>query len=236
MCGRYTLTRSASEIAEHFGAELDEEAAALGGRFNLAPSQTVPVLRVPEPGAAPRLEGRRWGLVPSWARDPAIGARLVNARLESVRTKPAYRAAVRRRRCLLPADGFYEWRSHPTRGREPHWVHLDDGGLFAFAGLYERWRGEDGALLATCALLTTEAGPALADLHPRMPVLVDPEDRAAWLDPETQDAAPLLERLPGRASERLAYRPVTRRVNSPHNEGPACLEAPEPTTLRIEDF
>lgn len=236
MCGRYTLTSSAAEVADHF--DLDEAAVAelaAGARYNIAPTQSVPVVRVR--GGRRALELRRWGLVPHWARDLRIGARLINARVETVAEKAAFRQAYRRRRCLVPANGFYEWKAHPRR-RRPHYIQLCGGALFGFAGLYERWRGAsapakqrdllppaDETPVESFTLLTTEANARIRPLHDRMPVILPPEAYARWLDPQLEDpdtlSALLREAAP--VAEGLVYHPVGWQVNRPAHDAADCI-------------
>jgi len=229
MCGRYTLTATPSAVAEHFGlATLPE----LAPRYNIAPGQRVPVVRVSSTGDR-RLELRSWGLVPHWAKDPAIGSRLINARSESAASKPAFRDAMRRRRCLVPADGFYEWKPHPGL-RRPHHLHLPERALFAFAGLYERWRSaEDAPPLETCTLLTTAANERVRPLHDRMPVILDPDAYAAWLDPERSDPDTLLPLLASKRPDALRFHPVGLRLNDPRNDDPRCLEDEPPSQREL---
>jgi putative SOS response-associated peptidase YedK len=185
------------------------------------------VVRVSRAGER-RLELRRWGLVPRWARDPAIGSRLINARSESAAGKPAFRDALRRRRCLVPADGFYEWKQDPGL-RRPHHLHLPGRALFAFAGLYERWRSaEDQPPLETCTLLTTAANERVRPLHDRMPLILDPDAYAAWLDPDLSDPDALRLRIGSKRSDALCFHPVGLRVNDPRNDDPRCLEDEPP--------
>ena len=223
MCGRYSITTPIEALARLF--RLDGPLVNLAPRYNVAPSQTVPVIR-PKPddgGEGRALAMLRWGLVPSWAKDPAIGTRMINARAEMAAEKPAFRAAMRARRCLVPADGFYEWRKL-GKAKQPYLIRLADGGPFAFAGLWERWQGPDGALVESCAILTTTANPLCAPIHPRMPVILAPADHAAWLDIAGRDAAalgPLLRPYP--AAGMVAY-PLTSHVNSPRNDDPACRQ------------
>jgi putative SOS response-associated peptidase YedK len=224
MCGRFTLTRSAAEVAEHFGLV---ELPPLAPRYNVAPGQAVAVVRRPPRSEAPWLELRRWGLIPHFARTASGGLRAINARIETAATRPAFRGALRRRRCLVPADGFYEWGPAGARQRRPHWIALEGGVLFAMAGLYETWRAPDGAELETCAVITTEAEGAVRALHPRMPLLLAPEAYAAWLDPARGEDA-VAEAL-GRTApaRRLVARRVGARVNDPRHDAPDCL-APDP--------
>lgn len=228
MCGRFTLTRSAAEIAAHFGLGPLPE---LAPRFNVAPTQQAPIVRVRSSGERV-LERRRWGLVPPWAKDVAVGARMINARVESVAERPAFRDALRRRRCLVPADGFYEWQGRAGR-RRPHHLALPEGGLFAIAGLYERWLGPGGEAVDSFALLTRPAQGAVAALHDRMPLIVDTAGYAAWLDREATEPAPLLAGLPEVLGTRLVARPVDTRVNDVRNDDPACLAPPREVDLPL---
>jgi putative SOS response-associated peptidase YedK len=228
MCGRFTLTRSAVEIAEHFGLG---SAPALAPRFNLAPTQEAAIVRVKSSGERV-LELRRWGLVPPWAKDPAQGARMINARVESVGERPAFRDALRRRRCLVPADGFYEWQGRAGR-RRPHHATLPAGGLFAIAGLYERWHGPGGEVIDSFTLLTRPAQGAVAALHDRMPLIVDPAGYAAWLARDGMEPTALLAALPEALGAGLVIRPVGPRVNDVRNDDPECLAAPAEEPLPL---
>ena len=230
MCGRFTLTRSAAEIAEHFGLG---ELAEFAPRFNVAPTQEAPIVRVRSSGERV-LERRRWGLVPPWAKDVAVGARMINARVESVAERPAFRDALRRRRCLVPADGFYEWQGRAGR-RRPHHLTLPGGGLFAIAGLYERWLGPGGEAVDSFTLLTRPARAAVAALHDRMPLIVDPSGYAAWLDRTATEPAALLAGLPEALGALLVARAVDARVNDVRNDDPACLAPPRPEPLPLFD-
>jgi putative SOS response-associated peptidase YedK len=216
MCGRYTLTTPVARLAERFRLDATP---SLPFRYNVAPSQPVPAVRAgPEGGRSLAL--LRWGLVPSWAADPSIGNRLVNARSETVAEKPAFRAAFRQRRCLLPADGFFEWRKE-GRQKQPYWFRLRDAGPFAFAGLWEQWTAPDGARVESAAVLTTAANELVRPLHDRMPVILRPEDHDRWLAPGPGDAALL---VPYPAGEMTAT-PVSRWVNDARHEGPECVAA-----------
>jgi len=201
-------------------------------RFNIAPSQPVAVVRLApgrngpdaaEPGR--ELVWLRWGLVPSWAKDPAVGNRMINARAETAAEKPAFRAAMKRRRCLVAADGFYEWQSRGSRRRkQPYFIHRRDDRPFAFAGLWESWEGADHSYLETCTLLTTEANDLMRPIHDRMPVILAPESYEPWLHvshPDPRALAPLLRPSPSEPFEAV---PVGTYVNRPGNEGPKCIE------------
>jgi putative SOS response-associated peptidase YedK len=222
MCGRFTLRVAASVIAEQF-AVLDMPPFA--ARFNIATTQLVPVVRMrPDQGEPWReLVWLRWGLIPSWATDPAIGGRLINARAETAATKPAFRAALRRRRCLVVADGFYEWQ-RSGRAKQPYFIHLRDDRPFAFAGLWDAWEGPDQALLETCTLLTTEANPIVRPIHDRMPVILPAESHTAWIDPTIEEPKRLTSLLvPYPADQMVAY-PVGTLVNSPRHEAADCIK------------
>ena len=227
MCGRYTLTSSGEELAAHFELQASLE---LRPRFNVAPTQAVVVVRRADPQDTPGKAGdrvlaeHRWGLIPAWARDEAIGHRTFNARSETAAAKPAFRAAFRARRCLVPLTGFYEWRRRGAR-REPHWFHPlpESAGLWAAAGLWERWTGRDGAVIASCTLLTTRANAVVSAVHDRMPVLLSPGDYARWLDPESNDPEALTDLLVPWPAERTAVRAVSERVNDVRAEGPDLL-------------
>lgn len=224
MCGRFTLRAPASQIAEQFALF---DVPALTPRYNIAPTQPVPVVRLqPGGGEQPQRElvHLHWGLIPPWADDPAIGNRMINARCESVAAKPAYRAALRRRRCLVVADGFYEWKE-TGRGKQPYFVHLAGDRPFAFAGLWESWQGAHHSYVESCTLLTGEPNELLRPIHNRMPVIVAPGEYQRWLDVSLQDPerlAPLL--VPYLAAEMRA-RPVGRYVNNPQNDDSQCIEA-----------
>ena len=221
MCGRYSLTSPVEAMARLFGVAMGEHAP----RYNIAPSQGILVARAAPDGAGGAREAAvlRWGLVPSWAKDADIGNRMINARAETVAEKPSFRAAFRRRRCLVPATGFYEWRV-ASGPKQPYNIGMADGGPFAMAGLWEHWTGPDGAAVETCAILTTEANELLRPIHARMPVILAPGDFDLWLDPELtmpELLAPLLR--PFDPAVMVAH-PVSRHVNNVRNDDPACLE------------
>jgi putative SOS response-associated peptidase YedK len=220
MCGRFTLITPAEVVAEQFQLI---EVPSLSPRYNVAPTQPVAAVR-PSPGNGGReLVLLRWGLVPFWAKDPAIGSRMINARSETVAQKPAFRAAFRRRRCLVPADGFYEWQRQ-EQGKQPFYIRLDDEKPFAFAGLWEHWEGPDEATIDSCTVLTTEPNDLIRLLHNRMPVILAPKDYDLWLDPGVQEAELLQPLLRPYPSENMIAYPISTWVNSPTNEGPQCIE------------
>lgn len=221
MCGRYTLSSPGEAIAELF-----ELAAAprLEPRYNIAPTQECAVVRQGEQGRELRM--LRWGLVPYWAVDPSGAGRLINARSETAASKPSFESSFRRRRCLVPADGFFEWRRLGGR-RQPYLVRLRGGPPFAFAGLWDRWVPHQGEPLESFTILTTVPNPRVARLHDRMPVILAPASHPRWLDPAERDPArlePLLAPVP---EDRVEMFPVSTVVNSPANEDPRCV-APLP--------
>ncbi len=219
MCGRYTLTATNEELAEVF-ALLD--VPALEPRYNIAPTQNVPVVRVLETSRPRLLHLLRWGLIPHWAKDPGIGSRMINARCESVDTKPAFREAFRRRRCLPLSDGFYEWKRLGTK-KQPYYIRRNDGQPFAFAGLWEHWQGPDETLIDSYTILTTEPNDLVEPLHNRMPVILSPQDYDLWLDPEVQDARRLKPLLRPCDSGEFVADPVGTRVNNSANDDPSCV-------------
>ncbi len=219
MCGRFAFFSKGRALEEMFGVAFAPEPAP---RYNIAPGQPVAVVRARPEGGGREAAVVRWGLVPPWAKDPAIGNRMINARAETAAEKPAFRAAFRRRRCLVPADGFYEWAKAGAR-KQPYFVRRRDGAPLAIAGLWERWEGPDGSVLETCTLLTTEANELLAPIHDRMPVLLPSEAFAAWLNSSglpPADAAALLRPAPPEPMD--AY-PVSLKVNDPSRDAPELI-------------
>jgi putative SOS response-associated peptidase YedK len=221
MCGRFGVTLRGDELSATLEAEWRGEPLA-APRYNVAPTQHAPVLLHDGQGAR-RLEMLRWGLIPSWAKDPSIGNKLINARADGVAEKPAFRAAFRKRRCLVPVGGFFEWKRE-GKTKIPHWIRPASADVVTLAGLWERWYPADAEPVTTFTILTTEANAFMAPLHDRMPVIVDPADRDAWLHAETAaDAlAALLRPAP---DDRLAAHPVSTRVNSPANDAPDLIVA-----------
>lgn len=219
MCGRFTLRATGEELARLF--ELDEP-PPLQPRYNVAPTQPVAAVRASPDGQCRELALLRWGLIPPWASDP-VSASFINARAETAAGKPAFRGAFRARRCLIPADGFYEWRKGP-RGKEPFLFQLRGRRPFAFAGLWERWRGPDGVEVESCAILTTEANDLVRELHDRMPVILAPEAVAPWLDPAFRDLGALQELLRPLPAWLMEAHAVSARVNNAACDGPACAE------------
>lgn len=227
MCGRYILTTAEEELIAEFDLI---RAEFIENRYNIAPSQLVPVIRAAEGTTQRRLDLLRWGLIPSWAKDIAFGNKTINARSEGVENKPSFRAPIRRRRCLVPSSGFYEWRrldggTKSKPNKQPHFIYSQCRNVLAFAGLWEHWQSPDGEVIESFSILTTEANEFMRPLHHRMPVILSPPDYGLWLDPDVQDFAqikPLLKPCP---DDELAAHPVSKLVNSPTNDGPACIEA-----------
>jgi putative SOS response-associated peptidase YedK len=249
MCGRYASTKAPADLADEFRA-VDATDGAKVADFNVAPTKQVAIVVERHPRDdegtpdADRVERTlrmvRWGLVPSWSKDASGGARMINARVESATQKPAFRRAIRSRRCLLPADGWYEWQraaavAGSTGPKQPYFTHYRDGSSLALAGLWEYWKPKDdpdAEGLVTCAVLTTEAVGPLAQVHDRMPLVLPPSAWEAWLDPDrpADDAAvaPLLGPVPAELVARMELRPVSPRVNNVRNNGPELLEALPP--------
>ncbi|MEU4700463.1 SOS response-associated peptidase [Nonomuraea dietziae] len=241
MCGRYASARKKHELLEEFEVEQDASPdEELQPDYNVAPTKQVYAVlsRVPKEAerAVRQLRVMRWGLVPVWAKDPSIGSRMINARLETVAEKPAFKRAFASRRCLLPADGYFEWMpvEGEKRKKQPFYIHPEDDGVLAMAGLYEFWkdptRAEDDPLkwLVTCTVITTQAEDDLGHIHDRMPMMIERERWAEWLDPtltDTGQASRLL--VPADAGRLVAY-PVSTDVNSVRNNGPHLIEPQEP--------
>lgn len=217
MCGRFTLKSSPQAVQKEFN--LDRLLPEYQPRYNIAPTQPVAVLV--DAGGAWEMKAYRWGLVPFFAKDPSMGSRLINARAETVSEKPAFRNAFRNRRCLLPADGFYEWRQEPNR-KIPHYIHMKDDAPFAFAGLWERWDETGMESLYTCTILTTNANPLMQAIHDRMPVILSRGERALWMDPGA-DLDALRSLLHPYEEDDLEEYTVSTRVNSPRFDGPECV-------------
>lgn len=216
MCGRFSLTAPAEVVADHYQLTL---ISLLAPRYNIAPTQPVAAVRLDQAGGR-EWTHFRWGLVPSWAKDMSIGSKMINARAETAAEKPSFRTAFKRRRCLIPATGFYEWQKLDGR-KQPMYIQPVDG-LMSFAGLWEIWSSADGDVLETCTILTTEPNDLMASIHNRMPVILDPEDYGTWLDPDTK-ADLLMHLLRPAPVARLETYPVSTAVNSPANDGPACI-------------
>ena len=217
MCGRFTRSGPVQEVAKLF--ELDEPPAELAPRYNIAPSQVVAVVGLKPDGKRRGLAMLKWGFVPSWSKDPNPKVKPINARAETVLSKPLFREAFEVKRCLIPADGFYEWSK--TTPRTPFYIKLRSGGLFAFAGLWDVWKG-GGQALGTCCIITTAANSLVRPLHERMPAIIEPEKYTAWLDTatSTEELMAMLRPMPAEQMEMVKVGTV---VNSPRNDRPECL-------------
>jgi putative SOS response-associated peptidase YedK len=227
MCGRFTLRTPLARVAELFDlSDVGDWAGRQHARYNIAPSQPVAAIRWNAERKARELVPLAWGLVPHWSDDRAIGNRMINARGESVASKPAFRDAFRRRRCLIVADGFYEWQKHEG-GKQPFYIRLKNDSPFAFAGLWDRCE-RLAAPLESCTIITTDANELLKSVHDRMPVIFDREACQKWLDAAIEDADALQALLrPYPAEEMTAY-PISTAVNSPRHDGPDCIEPADP--------
>ncbi|HMN27542.1 MAG TPA: SOS response-associated peptidase [Caldilineaceae bacterium] len=225
MCGRFTLNASPEQLAEIFDLP---ETPVVEPRYNIAPTQPVAIVRVDPQSKRREWALTYWGLVPSWSKDISIGAKLINARADTAPEKPSFRAAFKRRRCLVPATGFYEWQKQGSR-KQPYYITMRDEQPFGFAGLWEVWHGADGSELESCTILTTEPNELMATLHNRMPVIIAPEDYADWLgsggDEKPQALDQLRHLLRAYPAEAMQARPVSTFVNNAQHEGPTCIES-----------
>jgi putative SOS response-associated peptidase YedK len=230
MCGRFSLVQSADAIADVFDLE---ELPVLAPRYNIAPTQPVGVIRLASQRSR-EFTYLNWGLIPSWAKDPKMGARLINARAETLSEKPSFRAAFKRRRCLVVADGFYEWQPR-ERGKQPFYIQLEDHQPFGFAGLWEHWQSPDGSEIESCTIITTEANDLMRPIHDRMPVILNRSNFDAWLDPSIQSGDQLYPLLRPYAAEAMQAYPVSTAVNSPRNDTAVCLEPVTEASTEISD-
>jgi putative SOS response-associated peptidase YedK len=219
MCGRFTLRTPPKDLIEVFQLLRTLE---MTPRYNIAPTQPVAVVRQ---GATCReLSLLRWGLVPSWAKDVKIGASLINARADTIASKPAFRSAFKRRRCLIPADGFFEWKKGEGKVKQPFYIRLKKDYPFAFAGLWEHWEGPNNSAIDSCTIVTTDANDTLRPLHDRMPVILHEGDYDRWLETKTDDPTQLCELLKPYPPEELIAFPISTLVNNARNESPQCIE------------
>jgi putative SOS response-associated peptidase YedK len=217
MCGRFAFNASIAQVAEHFG--VGAATTTFAPNFNIPPGTDIPVIRQ-SPEGHRVLHLLRWGLVPHWAKDPAIGNKLNNARGETVAEKPSFREAFKRRRCLIPASGFYEWKAE-GRLKQPYYISLKSGELLALGGLWESWTAPDGAILRTCAIVTTGPNALMRPIHDRMPVILAPRHWQAWLSGPAEDVAGLLT---PHAAEIMQAWPVDRRVSRAGENDPGMIE------------
>ncbi len=220
MCGRFALKTPARSIQQYF--DLPGETIDLSPRYNISPSQDIVVIRHLSGKDYRQLDMLRWGLIPGWAKDLKISYRMINARAETLAQKPSFRAAFKKRRCLIAADGFYEWL-HSGKTKQPYFVHMKNGAVFGFAGLWESWTSPDGPIIESCTIITTSANDLVRKIHDRMPVILQPQKYEAWLNEESPENSLQLLLVPYPASEMAAYR-VSSEVNSPKNDIPAYLK------------
>jgi putative SOS response-associated peptidase YedK len=222
MCGRFVLNADGEQLQTLFDLKTVPTVSA---RFNIAPTQPVAVISNEQPD---ELTYYQWGLIPSWSKDPSMGSKLINARSETLTEKPSFRSAYKHRRCLIPANGFYEWSLRPEDKKQPQFIHLTDQDVFAFAGLWEEWHSPTGDLLKTCTIITTDANEMLQPYHHRQPVILAREDYPLWLskgEVKADELAPLLRAYP---AEKMAIYPVSKEVNSVSNDHPALIERYDP--------
>lgn len=223
MCGRFALIAPGETLIEQFelGPSQASTSSTVAPRYNIAPSQPVLAVRLEPVTGERELAFLQWGLIPSWSKDSKIGSRMINARSETVAEKPSFRAAFKRRRCLIPADGFYEWQRQGDR-KQPVYIRSRDGAPFALAGLWETWHSADGSIIDSCTILTTKPNELMEPIHNRMPVILEPPDYSTWLHPGDNPnvALHLLRPYP---AEKMAAYPVSTLVNNPRNDSPDCI-------------
>jgi putative SOS response-associated peptidase YedK len=219
MCGRFTITVTLEELLDRF--TISEVTGEYMPRYNVAPGQSIPV--IVEKSGVPHMGFLHWGLIPSWAKDKKIGYSMINAKAETLTEKPSFRTAFERRRCLIPADGFYEWKVTAS-GKRPMRITLKDRGIFAMAGLFDTWTAPDGTRLGSCTIVTTTPNKLVADIHDRMPVIVPREFERTWLDRGIRDTAGLQRLLLPYPEDQMAAYPVDPKVGSVKNDSPDCAD------------
>lgn len=221
MCGRFTIIVSWDELMLRFMLEELGAPSFHRPKYNVAPGQMI--MSIVNDGVKNRIGELKWGLIPNWAKEEKIGNGMLNARAETIAEKPAFRMPLERKRCLIPADGFYEWKRTDS-GKQPMRIKLESGELFAMAGLYESWLAPDGRKISSCTIITTTPNELVADIHDRMPVILRPEDEAVWLNRELRDPARLLPLLQPYPARKMTAYPVSPLVGNVKNDSPACLE------------
>ena len=226
MCGRYTLARDLAEIKKRF--DVSEAPKDFKPRYNIAPNQQVPIVLLDGEKKIRKMGYVRWGLIPSWADDPSIGNRMINARAETITTKASFRNLFRKRRCIVPADSFYEWTKISTREKIPMRIFLTTEEPFGFAGLWTTWRPATGDPIVSCTIITTEPNELMAKIHNRMPVVLEKKNEKVWIDPSVDDEKLLQSFLNPHPSKKMKCYPVSRFVNSPKNDTPKCVDPISP--------
>jgi putative SOS response-associated peptidase YedK len=221
MCGRFRLGKGREALKEYFGADADVEWSP---RYNIAPTDLIPAVRQNAVRPVRELSLLRWGLIPYWSKDASSSYKMINARSETAATAPAFREPLKQRRCLIPADGFYEWKKL-GKAKQPYCFTLRDESIFAFAGLWDRWKGPDGNALETCSILTTSPNELTAAVHDRMPAILLPQNYELWLDPGFEDLREIREMLQPFPAALMKSYPVSTRVNAVKNDDPQCAEA-----------
>jgi putative SOS response-associated peptidase YedK len=219
MCGRYRLSRRKQIVEDYFDSVPGEQ--EWSPRYNIAPTQSIPVIRQSPREPVRELSLMRWGLIPSWAKDGSVAASMINARSETAGTKPAFRDALKSRRCLIPADGFYEWK-RDGKTKQPYCFEVNDGELFALAGLWDRWKDANGNWIRTCSILTTTPNSVTSVVHDRMPVILDPANYDLWLDPGMRDVSAASELLKPFDARLMRCYPISTRINHVANDEEAC--------------
>lgn len=230
MCGRFTLTVDPDELREALPGFVIP--SGMTPRYNIAPSQPIAVIAN---NGKNQVDYFVWGLIPSWSKDPQIGNRLINARAETLTEKPSFRNAFKRRRCLILADGFYEWQAREEHGKvskTPMYIRLKNGAPFAFAGLWEQWHSPDGSEILSCAIITTEPNEYMKAIHNRMPVILPRQSYAQWLETDTQDSSGLQGLLTAYPSEQMVAFPVSRIVNDPATDSPECIRPQDESAIQ----
>ena len=223
MCGRYSQRQSAEIIAQAFQVD---NVPPLKPRYNIAPTQSVPTILQLSTSTNRQLKMLHWGLIPSWAKDSKMGSKLINARAETVAEKPSFRSAFRQRRCLVLADGFYEWQQQEDKQKQPFYFRMSDEHPFAFAGLWEHWEDKDtGKTIESCTLLTTDPNELMQSVHNRMPVILEPKNYDIWLDPEVKNPELLQPFLHPYPAEEMTSFPVSKAVNKPSNDTAECINS-----------
>jgi len=222
MCGRYRLTAKERWLSEYF--RIPAEDLEWAARWNIAPTDDVATIRQDRNEPKRKFAKMRWGLIPYWAKDISIGAKAINAVSETATEKPVFRDSMRRRRCLIPADGFYEWKKIGPKKKQAYNIGMKDDGLFAFAGLWDRWKAQDGKPVESCTILTTEANSLLKNIHDRMPVILSPDDYDFWLDSGVTDPVKVADLLKSFDARLMRAYPVSALVNKVENDRPECAE------------